>query len=111
MEVAMNFTSNNAGLIMTFGGEASKAKYFPVSWLSDFGNENEHLFLQNKEELQIENILDCSSLNAYEYGSILNALKTMDAIMWESHYFKHQKSVKTMAPMIKLIVTILNHQL
>eukprot|EP01084_Bolivina_argentea_P155233 270528_1 len=48
--VATNFTNNHSGLIIEFGAgayaQAKWAKYFSVSWLSDYGNESEYLFLQ-----------------------------------------------------------------
>eukprot|EP01084_Bolivina_argentea_P002711 5012_1 len=65
-EVAANFTNDNAGLIMQFGGERSRAKNFSVSWLSDYANESEYLFLQNNDEFQINNIIECK--RGWEYG-------------------------------------------
>eukprot|EP01084_Bolivina_argentea_P307021 530609_1 len=50
--VATNFTNNNGGLIIEFGHASCAAKYFPVSWLSDYGNESELLFIQNEHDMQ-----------------------------------------------------------
>eukprot|EP01084_Bolivina_argentea_P276238 471322_1 len=77
LEVAINFTNFNQGLIITFSTKyiGSDARCFEVSWLSDFPNESEHLFLQNERTstLDIIDIVEASS--GITYGSILSALK------------------------------------
>lgn len=58
-EVAANFASD--GLIIEFGeydSWVSDVGYFSVSWLSDFGNESEYLFLQSE---WIETCHNCSN--------------------------------------------------
>eukprot|EP01084_Bolivina_argentea_P135166 238236_1 len=64
-EVAINFATNE-GIILeiTVYTQYAKAygiehipKHFPLSWLSDYGNEHEHLFVQHAGRLTIENIL------------------------------------------------------
>eukprot|EP01084_Bolivina_argentea_P234349 394541_1 len=50
-EVAVNFAEKN-GFIVEFSGmehqfPPCETKYFPASWLSDYANEKEYLFLQN----------------------------------------------------------------
>eukprot|EP01084_Bolivina_argentea_P091441 164611_1 len=77
LAVASNFTNNNSGLIVQFSGDL--CNYFSVSWLSDFTNESEYLFIQNKHGLLIKNIIEVG--NGTEYGSIINALETLDRIM------------------------------
>eukprot|EP01084_Bolivina_argentea_P149322 260859_1 len=77
-EVATTFTNYNNGLIVQFGdvncdwGESTKC--LSVSWLSDYGNELEYLFIQseNSERLTINNIVDARS--GQHYGVILKAL-------------------------------------
>eukprot|EP01084_Bolivina_argentea_P175367 303698_1 len=86
-EVALNFTNNQTGLVIEFASPCggSQATYFSVSWLSDFSNEHECLFLQNFDmewkhwkvnpdlkQLRIVNITDVKL--GYEYKHILNAL-------------------------------------
>eukprot|EP01084_Bolivina_argentea_P227507 384217_1 len=69
-EVACNFACN--GLIVEFGDNEwteSQVRYFSVSWISDFSNEHEYLFIQNDPsknknglyEMQINNIWDVES--------------------------------------------------
>eukprot|EP01084_Bolivina_argentea_P105623 189158_1 len=82
-EVAINFTNFNKGLLAQFGGELSSAKYFSASWLSDYGNEFEYLFIQNDgmyQQLQIQNIVDAEF--GYEYQHILDSLRTLEKITW-----------------------------
>eukprot|EP01084_Bolivina_argentea_P155676 271289_1 len=70
MEVAINFTNFNNGMVAEFTG--SGAKYFSLSWISDYPNELEHLFIQNQSPLHLINIQDCKL--GYEYGLILKIL-------------------------------------
>eukprot|EP01084_Bolivina_argentea_P249853 418420_1 len=71
--VAMNFTGSNNGMIVQFCDSKWRlSKYFSVSWLSDFANESEYLFVQNQYPLQINNIYIMSK--GCEYGCILKAL-------------------------------------
>eukprot|EP01084_Bolivina_argentea_P200249 342451_1 len=81
--VATSFANNNNGLILQFYGHTppyyysgANTYYFSVSWLSDYGNENEYLFIQGAH-LYINNIVDTTS--GYEFGSILNALQCLNA--------------------------------
>eukprot|EP01084_Bolivina_argentea_P049301 90688_1 len=61
--VAMNFTNNNNGLIIEFTDidYPNTTKCFGVSWLSNYGNESEYLFIQTgvtNGKLNINNIID-----------------------------------------------------
>eukprot|EP01084_Bolivina_argentea_P016464 30818_1 len=107
VEVAMNFTDHNKGLVIEFGGSRD-TKYFSCAWLSDFQNESECLFLQNKHELQIKNIIDCT-LNI-EYSRILNALKTIDAVMVED-FQNNVDAVKGRKKSIDIIVYVIEDKL
>eukprot|EP01084_Bolivina_argentea_P297970 513420_1 len=75
LTVATNFTNNNHGLIIQFTDAMEYAKYFSVSWLSDYGNESEYLFIQQDYHgaLSIGNIIDVQM--GTEYDSILDALR------------------------------------
>eukprot|EP01084_Bolivina_argentea_P105713 189308_1 len=79
-EVAMNFTNNNEGMIINFGaGRTGIVKYFATSWLSDYSNENECLFIQNQWwSLQINNIIHVKS--GTEFRIILKALNILDRL-------------------------------
>eukprot|EP01083_Nonionella_stella_P053195 140816_1 len=101
---AARFTNNFQGFIITFGGKSSKAKYFTVEWLSDFPQEHECLFLQNMEEMQIINIIDCQQ--KVEFGGILEALKAMDFMFYDGHY-----STFIRPDMEDSIIKIIQHQL
>eukprot|EP01084_Bolivina_argentea_P305151 527144_1 len=101
--VAANFTNQNKGIIMTFGG-SSMAKYFYAAWLSDFANEDEYLFLQNKQELQIMNIIECNSGTQYE--DCLKSLKAIDSILHETHYYQRREGYN-----MEYIIAIMKNQL
>eukprot|EP01084_Bolivina_argentea_P054973 100808_1 len=83
IEVAINFTNDNNGIIIEFGGFrkfGSDSKYFPCFWLSDYGNEKEYLFLQmNSNKFYIQNITEPRS--GIEYGVIIHALRVIKNIM------------------------------
>eukprot|EP01084_Bolivina_argentea_P253001 424867_1 len=79
LEVAINFTNHNQGILVQFNGRTSS--YFSVSWLSNYANEQEYLFIQNAEfsGLNIENITDVNT--GCEYNRILDALTVIDRMM------------------------------
>eukprot|EP01083_Nonionella_stella_P044147 118983_1 len=104
IEIALNFADQ--GLIMTFGGRTSEAKYFCVAWLSDFGYEKERLFLQNKNELHIQNVTECNTNTSF--GWILDRLKAMDYILCEAHYAEVDSSKYEL---LGDIIYFINHQL
>eukprot|EP01083_Nonionella_stella_P223839 797301_1 len=93
-EVAVNFTNNNNGLIIEFcnaiepqQGETGTTKHFSVSWLSDYANESEYLFLQNtfNEPLEITDIVHAQS--GCRYNILLETLKEIQGIIsgpWSS---------------------------
>eukprot|EP01084_Bolivina_argentea_P095037 170864_1 len=79
--VAVNFTNNHNGLVLTFkdgGKHMSWTKYFSVSWLSDYANESEYLFIQNEDVMKICNIIEPAT--GYEFYVILKALNILDKI-------------------------------
>eukprot|EP01084_Bolivina_argentea_P270840 460636_1 len=77
--VAANFTNNNNGLVIEFCSNQSQAKYFSASWLSDYANEQEHLFIQNDYPLQICNIQDIE--NEKDFDIIIKCLNIIDQIV------------------------------
>eukprot|EP01084_Bolivina_argentea_P251824 422512_1 len=107
IEVALNFTNNNNGLVIQFdaidnGFHWQYTRCFSVNWLSDYGNEQEILFIQNFDEIQIDNVL-CAKTGT-EYKLILNALKIMQNAFsyqenwsgWWSDKKFHQDLVSTL---------------
>eukprot|EP01083_Nonionella_stella_P144823 452808_1 len=112
-EVAVNFANFNQGLIVEFTANDGvmtdkSAKYFAVSWLSDFGNESEFLFVQNGyyEKLRILNVLEPES--GVEFEQILTAMRVIHDVMSVDGY----KYDRTVAPITKqLIIGLIHHQL
>eukprot|EP01084_Bolivina_argentea_P092673 166708_1 len=76
-EVALHFTNCNNGLLLEFGISydwISSGAYFPCSWLSDYSNESEYLFIQNESGFfKFTNII-CTKTSV-EYRPILNAIQ------------------------------------
>eukprot|EP01084_Bolivina_argentea_P288364 494917_1 len=85
-EVALNFTNESDGMVIQFGDQ-TYAKYFSCSWLSDFGNEKEFLFIQDSGIFSMVDIIDAKI--GVEYSIILYALDVISAI------FNHTKSKLT----------------
>eukprot|EP01084_Bolivina_argentea_P272926 464810_1 len=78
IEVAMNFTNHNNGMMIEFGPTGNNSKYFKLAWLSDFPNEKEHLFIQNQGTLSIANITDART--GVEFDCILKAIRVLQEI-------------------------------
>eukprot|EP01083_Nonionella_stella_P008065 23264_1 len=84
--VAAGFAAKGEnGVIMTLGGEGSKATYFPVAGLSKHPHEREYLFLQNKPEIQILNIQDISRPKI-DFKKDLNDMMMLDRILSLNHF-------------------------
>eukprot|EP01084_Bolivina_argentea_P291285 500608_1 len=100
--VATNFTNDNQGLIIQFEGKTPK--YFSVSWLSDFGNEKEYLFVQNENvrHLSIGNIIDARE--GLEYNYILDVLIVINKIFTDKLDEK-QIITNSMFQMIKALIS------
>eukprot|EP01083_Nonionella_stella_P058754 153838_1 len=98
--VAESFARND-GLIITFGGHTSTARYFSLAELSQYTYEREYLFLQNKQEMQITNIVRPSPY--MDYKETLDGLKVLDRILEQTRYDIHEN--------IGFTIKILNHQL
>eukprot|EP01084_Bolivina_argentea_P268723 456530_1 len=99
-EVAANFANSNRGMIVEFGygyGVLSMTftsddghkivqhyspRYLSVSWLSDYTNEKECLFLQSQHPAAINNVVDVR--NNYEYGVIIDTLKAIEHFTYSS---------------------------
>eukprot|EP01084_Bolivina_argentea_P138019 243066_1 len=107
--VAVNFADTGKGMIMTFGGNTCKAKYFSAAWLSDYASEKEHIFLQNEEEIQIMDIADCVTNTHFQI--ILDGLKAMDAFLFEAHFFEDHNSINTKDNIMDTVLKIMYHQL
>eukprot|EP01084_Bolivina_argentea_P184442 318097_1 len=76
--VAVNFTAYNNGLIVEFVDHyhSTRNVNLSVSWCSDYGNESEHLFVQNRASLQFDNIIDTRI--RYEFGEILEGINLLN---------------------------------
>eukprot|EP01083_Nonionella_stella_P259969 887004_1 len=88
-QVAANFAHSNNGLIMQIGGGSERAlsTYFSVDWLSDYPNEQEHLFIQDVGCLKYASSLLVNVLSITFHG--INLLKKIiDTTSWdEVHVF------------------------
>eukprot|EP01084_Bolivina_argentea_P281968 482552_1 len=102
-EVATNFTGMNKGMVIQFAG--FRAKYFSVSWLSDYANESECLFIQNKRPLEINNIVDVEI--GIEFDIILRALKLIENVTDGKYLGK----MFIPRPLAVLAIKIIHHQL
>eukprot|EP01084_Bolivina_argentea_P170500 295437_1 len=109
IEVALNFTNDNNGMVLELsGGDGYEgAKYFSMSWLSDFANEKEYFFVQNGTQLQIENILDVGS--GYEYFWIIEAVRIINILTTQQ--VTRIESIDIPLNIQTLIVKIIHHQL
>eukprot|EP01084_Bolivina_argentea_P001209 2216_1 len=79
-EVAVNFTNHNNGVIIQFADHQARLKYFAVSWLSDYGNEREYLFIQTENPFHVVNIVDARFGRKYE--PLLLALKYINDLTY-----------------------------
>eukprot|EP01083_Nonionella_stella_P055353 146029_1 len=88
LAVGCNF-ADDKGLIIEFGCHESSnnmncsKRYFSCTWLSDFGNEHEHLFIQHSENIAIVNITDTRS--GTHFMSILKAIHVLDFALHSTH--------------------------
>eukprot|EP01084_Bolivina_argentea_P196916 337541_1 len=83
-EVAMNFATVN-GLVFEFAieGNSFRRTCFSCSWLSDYGNEAEYLFIQGSSKLFCNNIYHLTT--GLEFAVILDALQFICTIMDSSN--------------------------
>eukprot|EP01084_Bolivina_argentea_P271726 462436_1 len=91
MAVAVNFAAGN-GLIVEFARSNGWNYYFSASWCSDYGNEKEHLFVQNFGFLRFNNIIDAEG-NEFKY--ILGAINLLNIFGHCSETFDERKEDAT----------------
>eukprot|EP01084_Bolivina_argentea_P110696 197609_1 len=101
-EVAINF-ANRKGLVLEFTDTIGYIKYFPASWLSDYGHEKECVFIQNTYSLKLKSILNVET--GTDYAVILQALNIIDKLMSTERI-----QVTETDAMIHLITAIISHQ-
>eukprot|EP01084_Bolivina_argentea_P077489 140546_1 len=87
--VAAYFAGQADGIVVDFIGLSCYR--FPCSWLSDFANEKEHLFLQApfKGKLQFTNILHCNT--SIEQKNILQVIDYLECL---TNYEEQTESFK-----------------
>eukprot|EP01084_Bolivina_argentea_P311828 539811_1 len=79
LEVALNFTNQNNGLVVEFApAKECDASHFSLSWLSDYAAEKEYFFIQTGFGLQMNNILNAQT--CFQYDHIFKALKQIEQI-------------------------------
>eukprot|EP01083_Nonionella_stella_P010647 30279_1 len=76
--VATHFATES-GIVVTLKPRSKKAKYMPVFWLSDYGNESEHLFVQSGAHFNIENIILIE--DGIELWSIFRCIRHLEKIV------------------------------
>eukprot|EP01083_Nonionella_stella_P150735 480661_1 len=114
LAVATIFADDNDGLIVEFGGNPwSKCKHFSTSWVSDYPNEKEHLFIQNASafsELVINNIIE---ITGCEHRVILDSLATIEGISLatDDGAMEEYESAEQQQYLEALCVKIICHQL
>eukprot|EP01084_Bolivina_argentea_P259231 437338_1 len=79
-EVAVNF-ANSQGLIVQLEGGPFMPNCFPCSWLSDFTNESEYLFIQSGDNVSLEVINIFQPEYGYEYEIILKCLRRLNNVL------------------------------
>eukprot|EP01084_Bolivina_argentea_P271723 462433_1 len=83
MAVAVNF-SDGKGLIIEFLEDpVMGSMYFSTWWCSDYGNENEHLFIQMEGRLRFDNIFDVTT--AYNFSGILGGINMLNGLICTSN--------------------------
>eukprot|EP01084_Bolivina_argentea_P063831 116445_1 len=92
LEVALNFTNFNEGLIVEFGPTLKTSpKFLEMSWLSDFAYEHEYLFIQSTDPIHINNITDVK--HNIEYNIMLQSLRNIEKIVTCDGDFKFGSDV------------------
>ena len=109
--VAANFTNHNNGLIVHFVDSNVPTKCFSVSWISDYPNESEYLFIQTEWTLKIQNIFHMKY--GIEYKIMLDALSIIDEVLFDGiSSFKDDDEVdKVNIKLKKLIYKSICYQL
>ena len=81
--ILFNYSSINGIIIEIGSGEldiinGTKPKYFDCSWISDFGLEEEQLFIQQNVPLELTNIINITTLEDYQlFVFALNIITTI----------------------------------
>eukprot|EP01083_Nonionella_stella_P070539 188774_1 len=72
----------HGGVVVELCDKIGFNRYFPVSWLSDYPNEEECLFIDNEYPMTISNIVGFGTeISGWEYGTILNALSLIKKLI------------------------------
>eukprot|EP01084_Bolivina_argentea_P113445 202169_1 len=106
LAVALSFSTGNNGMIIEFANICYYehiSKYFSCSWLSDYPNEREYLFVQCRGKLKIVNIINVKTCE--EYASILSALDFIHNVFHQPFNFEN----KITTHQDELLVTKLFH--
>eukprot|EP01084_Bolivina_argentea_P187522 322990_1 len=106
--VAFNFATDK-GLIIQLTGDRLTERYFPVWWLSDFGNEKEYLFIQGMPSTKIINIIEPQT--GYEYNFILRTIQLVHDILNEDSSNVPVAKLKLDANICDMIKIILEDKL
>eukprot|EP01084_Bolivina_argentea_P248808 416275_1 len=102
--VAMNFTNQNNGLVVELTTDFT---YLSVSWLSDYANESEYLFIQSSYGFRFNNIMHPKS--GTEYKIILDAIKIIQRLINGELLTDLAENMKIL--IIKIIEEQLSHKI
>eukprot|EP01084_Bolivina_argentea_P090502 163069_1 len=89
--VATSFTNNNNGMIVEFTDNKGYSTSFSVSWLSDYPNENEYIFIQNGYGLWMRNIFIVKF--GYQFNTIIKSVNIIQAIISNQEFDKDVDSM------------------
>eukprot|EP01084_Bolivina_argentea_P132429 233698_1 len=104
--VAVNFANHNKGLIVQLStGDGTGMYYCPVSWLSDFANECEHLFMGSDLEIGFAAVLDFENIIHPSSGLELKCILTAINIL--SDYFSGKRLKTTCDSSMQALVKAL----
>ena len=96
IEVAIAYSNhNNNDYLLELADDDTvlgMARYFDCSWLSDFGNESEKLFIGGYKPLKIHTVLD--ALLGRNYINYLKALHIIDQMMGGYHVETDSEEIK-----------------
>eukprot|EP01083_Nonionella_stella_P015844 44347_1 len=104
LEVAINFTDNNEGLVISFGLINGGA--LGLSWLSNYPNEHEYLFIQDEWSVSIADVIDPTL--GYQYGMLLQSLNFIHELVSVEGDVRYRKIEPAVS---SLIISIIKHQL
>eukprot|EP01084_Bolivina_argentea_P210056 357668_1 len=88
-EVSVNFSTVN-GISVEISAGGWMASFFKCDWLSDYGNEKEHLFVQANRHMSFTNVTICQ--NGIELKLIIQAARILWQF-WDYNKIKYRQKI------------------